>query len=203
MEGQENRTTMTKIYNLIILDESGSMMSIYNQALSGANETIQTIRSAQASSDDQQQFLTFVTFDSGNRTPVRTIIDTLPIDQVKDLTEDDYRPNGCTPLYDAMGKSLTALEHNVKDGDQVLVIRADLVEMPSSRYIKFYYKGQPCLKQYETPGGEYLSELIIKGKNELSQNPALGITIGKIDDEYLKYKFDRVFAPDIKMKLVK
>ena len=121
MEGKENRTTKTKIYNLIILDESGSMMSIYNQALSGANETIQTIRSAQASSDDQQQFLTFVTFDSGNRTPVRTIIDTLPIDQVKDLTEDDYRPNGCTPLYDAMGKSLTALEHKVKDGDQVLV----------------------------------------------------------------------------------
>lgn len=90
-----------------------------------------------------------------------------------------------------------------EDGDSVLVIRADLVEMPSSRYIKFYYKGQPYLKQYETPGGEYLAELIIKGKNELSQNPALGITIGKLDDEYLRYKVDRVFAPDIKMKLVK
>ena len=90
-----------------------------------------------------------------------------------------------------------------EDGESVLVIRADLVEMPSSRYIKFYYKNQPYLKQYETPGGDYLSELIIKGKNELAQNPALGIAIGKLDDEYLKYKVDRVFAPDIKMKLVK
>ena len=112
---------ITNIYNLIILDESGSMMSIYEQALSGANETIQTIRTAQAAADDQKQFLTFVTFDSGDRESVRTIIDTMPIDQVKDLTNDDYHPRGLTPLYDAMGKSLLTLEQKVKDGDQVLV----------------------------------------------------------------------------------
>ena len=33
-----------RIINLMILDASGSMESIYNQALSGVNETIQTIR---------------------------------------------------------------------------------------------------------------------------------------------------------------
>ena len=33
-----------RIINLIILDASGSMESIYNQTLSGVNETIQTIR---------------------------------------------------------------------------------------------------------------------------------------------------------------
>lgn len=31
------------IYNLIILDASGSMQTIYPQALSGANETLATI----------------------------------------------------------------------------------------------------------------------------------------------------------------
>lgn len=36
-----------KIYNLIILDASGSMSSIYTQALTGVNETIATIRMAQ------------------------------------------------------------------------------------------------------------------------------------------------------------
>ena len=89
MRTQENTTGITNIYNLIILDESGSMGSIYEQALGGANETIQTIRAAQASADDQKQFLTFVTFDSGDRESVRTIIDTKPIEQVKDLTRDD------------------------------------------------------------------------------------------------------------------
>ena len=36
-----------KIYNLIILDESGSMRSIKPQAISGLNETLQTIKDAQ------------------------------------------------------------------------------------------------------------------------------------------------------------
>lgn len=135
MRTQENTTGITNIYNLIILDESGSMTSIYEQALGGANETIQTIRSAQASAADQKQFLTFVTFDSGDRESVRTIIDTMPIAQVKDLTKDDYRPNGCTPLYDAMGKSLTALEQKVTEDDQVLVtIITDGMENSSREY---------------------------------------------------------------------
>ena len=121
METQVNTTGITNIYNLIILDESGSMYSIYEQALGGANETIQSIRAAQASADDQKQFLSFVTFDSGDREWVRTIIDTTPIEKVRDLTRHDYRPNGCTPLYDAMGKSLLALEKKVTEDDQVLV----------------------------------------------------------------------------------
>ena len=135
MRTQENTTGITNIYNLIILDESGSMGSIYEQALGGANETIQTIRAAQASADDQKQFLTFVTFDSGDRESVRTVIDTKPIEHVKDLTRDDYRPNGCTPLYDAMGRSLTALEQKVTDDDQVLVtIITDGMENSSREY---------------------------------------------------------------------
>ena len=43
----------TRIYNLIILDESGSMSSIQEQALSGANETLQTIRTAQQENADE------------------------------------------------------------------------------------------------------------------------------------------------------
>ena len=135
MKAQVNPQEVTNIYNLIILDESGSMASIYEQALGGANETIQTIRSAQTSSVDQKQYLTFVTFDSGNGESVRTIIDTKPISEVKDLTCNDYRPNGCTPLYDAMGRSLTALEKKVIENDQVLVtIITDGMENSSREY---------------------------------------------------------------------
>ena len=135
MGANTSTTAITNIYNLIILDESGSMSSIYEQALGGANETIQTIRAAQSSANDQKQFLTFVTFDSGIGESVRTVIDTMPIEQVKDLTRDDYRPNGCTPLYDAMGKSLTALEKKVTDDDQVLVtIITDGMENSSCEY---------------------------------------------------------------------
>ena len=89
MKTRTSTTTMTNIYNLIILDESGSMISIYDQALSGANETIQTIRAAQASAEDQKQFLSFVTFDSGDREWVRTIVNNVPISNVKELTKND------------------------------------------------------------------------------------------------------------------
>lgn len=112
----------TRIYNLIILDESGSMSCIREQALSGANETLQTIRAAQQENPDDHQMITFVTFDTGARRPfVRTIIDTDKIENVNDLTLDQYQPYGGTPLYDAMGLSITALKELVKEGDHVLV----------------------------------------------------------------------------------
>lgn len=112
----------TRIYNLIILDESGSMSGIRMQALNGANETIQTIKSAQQDNPDDHQMLAFVTFDSGNSRPdVRTIIDCEKIESVQEITPDQYRPSGCTPLYDAMGLSFNALRKVVKEGDHVLV----------------------------------------------------------------------------------
>lgn len=112
----------TRIYNLIILDESGSMSPIREQALSGANETLQTIRAAQQENPDDHQMISFVTFDTGVREPfVRTIIDAEKIENVQDLTHDQYQPCGGTPLYDAMGLSFTALKELVKEGDHVLV----------------------------------------------------------------------------------
>lgn len=126
----------TRIYNLIILDESGSMSSIREQALSGANETLQTIRTAQQENPDDHQMITFVTFDTGARRHfVRTIIDTEKIENVQDLTPDQYRPYGGTPLYDAMGLSFTALRELVKEGDHVLVtVITDGFENSSHHY---------------------------------------------------------------------
>lgn len=43
----------TKIFNLIVIDESGSMCVIEKEALGSVNETIQTIRSAQKEYADQ------------------------------------------------------------------------------------------------------------------------------------------------------
>lgn len=133
--GQESEAD-GKIYNLIILDESGSMGSIYNQALSGANETLNTIRLSQKEDGFLKQILTFVTFDSGsNRPDVREIISLKPITEVKDLTKDDYCPSGCTPLYDAMGISIKKLSEVVGKDDNVLVtVITDGYENSSRHY---------------------------------------------------------------------
>lgn len=42
----------TRVFNLIILDESGSMQSIKKEAIDSVNETIQTIRSAEQENEN-------------------------------------------------------------------------------------------------------------------------------------------------------
>ena len=98
------------IYNVIILDESGSMSAIYRETLSSMNEVLSGIRKNQEDFPDQKNFVTFVTFEGRGMCGVNRRRDRVPIENVADFTEADYRPGGCTPLYDAMGKTLNELE---------------------------------------------------------------------------------------------
>ena len=54
-----------KVHNLIIVDASGSMTSIYEQALAGINETLSTIREEAKKSDKIEQSVTVLSFASG------------------------------------------------------------------------------------------------------------------------------------------
>ena len=133
-----NTNSESKIYNLIILDESGSMDHIRMQALSGANETLQTIRMAQKENPADNQMVSFVTFDSHpGRPAVRPLILCEKIDTVKDIELDQYQPYGGTPLYDAMGRTLTKLEKELK-GDEnhsvVVTVITDGYENDSHEY---------------------------------------------------------------------
>lgn len=109
-----------RIINLIILDASGSMESIYNQALSGTNETIQTIRIGQKDHPELQQCLTLASFNSG-KDYLKVKYSVAPIDEVKEITEDDYEACGCTALYDAMGEMISELKRKLTPEDRVLV----------------------------------------------------------------------------------
>ena len=121
----------TRIFNLIIIDESGSMQSIKKAAIDSVNETIQTIRSAQKKHDGQEHFVTLVTFND----EVKSIYECVPVDEVKELTAETYQPDCCTALYDAMGISLNALRKKVADDDKVLVtVVTDGYENASKEY---------------------------------------------------------------------
>ena len=106
------------IYNLIILDASGSMYSIRNEAIAGVVETVQTIRTAQEENKEQEQLLSLVVF---NGKKIATVFDRMPITKVPDLNEKDYQPTDNTPLYDAMGDSITNLRRYLDEDDDVLV----------------------------------------------------------------------------------
>ena len=121
-EMNDKNKQKARIYNLIIVDESGSMTGLEHATITGVNETINSIRGAQREfADTQEHFLTLVTFDdNGTSKPVRTLINREPIAKVKKFT--NYQPNGCTPLYDAMGQSITALYNHIKDDEDASAV---------------------------------------------------------------------------------
>ena len=136
-EEQKATKDKARIYNLIIVDESGSMSHLREATLSGINETIGTIKSAQKEfAETQEHTLTLVTFDSdSNRPDVRTMIDNQSIVEVKEFK--DYMPRGCTPLYDAMGQSLTKLHTAIKgdvDASAVVTVLTDGLENASREW---------------------------------------------------------------------
>ena len=126
-----NKSMKTRIFNLIIIDESGSMQSIKKAAIDSVNETIQTIRSAQKKHEEQEHYVSLVTFNDD----VKTIYECVPADEVKELTTETYQPDCCTALYDAMGISLNALRKKVAEDDKVLVtVVTDGYENASKEY---------------------------------------------------------------------
>lgn len=121
-----------RVFNLIILDQSGSMCSIARETVNGLNETMQTIRSAQRKHPEQQHFVSLVAFNSDEQ---RYLYDLVEAERAEDLSADRYRPACCTPLYDAMGNAITRLAKHVADTDAVLVtIITDGYENASVEY---------------------------------------------------------------------
>ncbi len=123
------------IYNVIILDESGSMTAIYAQALSGMNEVLNGIRKNREDFPDQKHYVTIVTFEGRGISGVKTRRDRVAIEKIQDFSKEDYRPGGCTPLYDAIGKTLNELEGLIHEDDRVMAtVITDGYENASEEY---------------------------------------------------------------------
>lgn len=123
----------TKIFNVMILDKSGSMSSIARQAVTGVNETLASIRSQQLKDPEQDNYVTLVAFCGCE---LKTIYDQVPISEANDLTERDYRPCCMTPLYDAIGSTITRIHQavNAEDTAVAVTIITDGYENASREY---------------------------------------------------------------------
>ena len=131
----EKQVEKTKVYNVIIMDRSGSMWDIQKSAIMGYNEVLGGVKAAKSKfSDTQQQMITLVLFDSSS---IDTVYWNADPDAAALLTEETYVPGACTPLYDAMGKTLTRLEKELKGNENhtvVVTIITDGYENDSHEY---------------------------------------------------------------------
>lgn len=111
--------TTDKVYNLIILDESGSMESIKNATISGFNELVQTIQGLEKQYPEQKHYISLVTF---NGLGIKTHLDKQPVSSLSQINEKTYQPNSMTPLYDAMGIHILKLRVDLADMENVNVL---------------------------------------------------------------------------------
>ena len=123
---------MKTVYNLIIVDESGSMCLIEQQAFAGMNETIQTVKQLQKKYPEIEQRITLMTFETGKR---RYHLDNVPAKLAHVLRPGEYRPGGGTPLYDAVGEGIAKVNAVCGVDDEVVVtIITDGEENSSMEY---------------------------------------------------------------------
>ena len=121
------------VYNVIILDKSGSMSSIARQAVDGVNETIGSIKSAQEKNPDQKHMVT-----------------------LKPLTDKDYRPCCMTPLYDAVGTTISrvhAMKSKESESLALVTIITDGYENASHEFTQSAIRA--LIESYKEQGWQF------------------------------------------------
>lgn len=123
-----------QVHNLIILDESGSMSSIKSQIISGFNELVQSVKGIEQQFPEQEHLVSMVSFNDLNNNILHFVDLVKKLDAINDST---YNPASMTPLYDAMGFSISKLRQHLegKENYSVLVtILTDGEEKASKEY---------------------------------------------------------------------
>lgn len=126
------RTDKKKLHATIVLDESGSMDVVRDEMITGLNEYIQDLRSKAEKFDIT---VTFVKFSGHDQ--IHPVHIAKPVNEVEDLTREDYTPNGLTAMYDGVAKGLNLLKQNVEDSEDtayMAIIVSDGAENNSREY---------------------------------------------------------------------
>lgn len=112
----------TKIHYLFILDESGSMQAVHDETINSVNEQLAIIRKT-AKKTKSQISTTIMGFDAGPEgTRYNYIMRDVPVSRLKNITKEQYKPSGYTPLYDAIFMGTTELmNYPACGGEKVLV----------------------------------------------------------------------------------
>ncbi len=82
-EQEQKGKSALALYNLIILDESGSMGGVTRETVSGCNETLNGIRTVAKEDKETKQFVSIYCFDTAK---ARYLFKNAPIGEIRDLT---------------------------------------------------------------------------------------------------------------------
>ena len=149
--GNEMKKGLTEM--VFILDRSGSMGGLERDTIGGYNSMIRKQKN-----EEGEAYVSTVLFDHEQE----VFLDRVPLDKVRDMTEDDYYVRGCTALLDAIGNAIHhignvhkyAREEDVPE-KTIFVITTDGLENASRRYSYSDVK-RMIKRQEEKHGWEFL-----------------------------------------------
>lgn len=117
---------------VFILDKSGSMHGLEGDTIGGFNSMI--LKQKKIGGDC---LVSCVMFDNSSE----VIFDREPLQNIREMTEDDYVPGGCTALIDALGgsiKHISNIHKYIREEDvpehTIFVIITDGMENASHKY---------------------------------------------------------------------
>lgn len=133
-----------------LVDRSGSMQAIQGDVVGGFNNFVADQRKIAAPCR-----LTLHQFDSMG---FDTLYDAVPLEDVREMTLNDFTPRSMTPLLDSVGRTITSTqvsaEANRGQEDVVVVIFTDGYENASREYTR--EQVQQLVKAKEADGWTFL-----------------------------------------------
>ena len=151
---KENLLKESDIFDIVmVVDRSGSMSSIRNDAIGGVN----TFIDEQEKEDNNNTFVSMVQFDDVYGEPQYWRI---PIKKVDRLTEQTFIPRGMTALLDAIGKTIAKVRELRASGEikgkVQFVVQTDGGENASKEYTEVTQIGEMITEIREEGWGEFI-----------------------------------------------
>lgn len=102
----------------LVIDRSGSMGPMWEEALSGLNAQVRDLQERTWESEEDRPHDIVAVLVSFNNT-AKVHVDGLNIEDVPEITEEEIRPDGMTALRDGMGLCMDRMEAIKTVGDDV------------------------------------------------------------------------------------
>ncbi|KCZ92636.1 vWA domain-containing protein [Hyphomonas johnsonii] len=119
--------TAGSIHSYILLDRTGSMSDIWDEALGSVNAYAASVGEAdegETEGEDIKTAVTLAVFDYQESLQFDVLRKAVPAESWTNVTNDEASPRGMTPLFDAIGRMVSLAEAD-KPEKAVIVIMTD------------------------------------------------------------------------------
>ena len=120
----------TSVHSYILLDRTGSMSGIWDEALTSINAYAKSVGEEEPGEADLDTKVSLAVFDAQDGLQFDVLRQGVSAEQWSEVTNDEASPRGMTPLYDAIGRIVSLAEADAPE-KAVLVIMTDGAENAS------------------------------------------------------------------------